>query len=295
MHGNVWQLCDQSRIRGGSFASDDTSCQAGLNNIQQGQAERTNQVGFRLVRVNKSAEKQRPEEFVPNKTETAPAKSPAEILEQARAHASRREWKEAARSYAEVIDRPSPDWGEAAFEYAAVLLLASDRAAYKEVCRKLVERSGQPGVRSYHVARACSLSADPFAPAERPGELAKEELETNATAFWSLWLQGALQHRGGRYKEALSLLQKSQEDKGHPPDGVAGVRMWMALTYHKLDQAQQARHEFEKAEQWLANYPAGMPPEAERSKLGLHLHNWLEVHVLGLEVTTLLRPSRPGE
>jgi formylglycine-generating enzyme required for sulfatase activity len=298
MHGNVWQWCQDQidpklphrRLRGGCYSTADTFCQAAYDS-QNYQGSNRRDIGFRLVRVRQSAEKQGPGEDAASKTETAPTKSPAAILEQARAHADRREWKNAERAYAEVIDRPVPDWGEVAFEYAAVLLLAGDGPAYKKVCGQLVERSGKPGVRPYHVARACSLAADSFMPARRPGELAEEELDRNGTAFWSLWLQGALHHRAGRDPEALPLLRKSRDDQSNPPDGVAGTRMWIALTYHKLNQPEEARREFEQAEKWLANYPDGMPPEAERRRLGLHLHNWLEVHVLRLEVAALLRPA----
>ena len=251
-------------------------------------------MGFRLVRVRQSAENQRPVETVPGKVETAPARSPEAILDQARAHAGRREWQKAAQAYARVIDRRVPEWGEVAFEYAAVLLLAGDRPAYKKVCGQLVERCDHPGVRPYHVARACSLAPGSFTPAERPGELAKEELNLNGREFWSLWLQGALHHRAGRYREALPLLRKSRDDPSQPSDGVTGTRMWLALTYQKLNQPEEARREFEQAEKWLAEYPDGMPPDAERQRLGLHLHNWLEVHVLRLEVAPLLGPG-PGK
>jgi tetratricopeptide (TPR) repeat protein len=225
------------------------------------------------------------------RTESTPARNPAATLEEARAHAGRREWPQAAQAYAQVIDSQVPDWGEVAFEYAAVLLLAGDPLSYKQVCRRLVERSGHPGVRPYHVARACSLAPGSFTPAERPGELAKAELTSNGTAYWSLWLQGALHHRAGRYRDALPLLQKSRDDDSHPPDGVAGTRMWLALTYQKLNQAEEARREFEQAEKWLANFPDGLPPGGERERLRLHLHNWLEVHVLRFEVAPPLRPG----
>jgi hypothetical protein len=32
-----------------------------------------------------------------------------------------------------------------------------------------------------------------------------------------------------------------------------------------------------------------MPPDAKRKRLGLHLHNWLEVHVVRREAVPLLR------
>ena len=67
--------------------------------------------------------------------------------------------------------------------------------------------------------------------------------------------------------------------------------MWMALAHHKLNQPEEARREIEQAEKWLAKFPDGLPPDAEMKRQRLHLHNWLEVHVLRLEVTPLLRPG----
>jgi tetratricopeptide (TPR) repeat protein len=176
-----------------------------------------------------------------------------------------------------------------AFEYAAVLLLAGDRTTYKEVCAQLVERAGPPGVRAYHAARACTLAVDSFTPAERPAEMAQAELDrSGGTAYWWEWLQGAQHYRAGRYREALPLFQKSMDDSSQLPDGVVGIQMWMALTYHQLNRPDEARHAFEQAETWLANYSGGLPPEPERWQLRLHLHNWLEIHVMELEVRALL-------
>jgi hypothetical protein len=64
----------------------------------------------------------------------------------------------------------------------------------------------------------------------------------------------------------------------------------MALTYLALNQPEEARHEFKQAQTWLASFPDGYPPEAERTQMGLHLHNWLEIQVLQLEVAPLVGP-----
>ena len=69
-----------------------------------------------------------------------------------------------------------------------------------------------------------------------------------------------------------------------------GVRLWLALTHHRLNQPEEARREFEQAERWAEKYPDGIPPDAEK-RLGIHLHNWLEYHVLRSEVSPLLRPG----
>jgi serine/threonine protein kinase len=230
------------------------------------------------------------EEVSPSPQQEPPQLSLTEMLDQARDHAARREWNEAAKAYADVIDEPVHEWGEMAYEYAAVLLMAGDTAGYKELCAQLVERAGPPGVRPYHAARACVLAADSYSPAERPAEMAQEELDINGTAYWWDSLHGAQRYRAGRYDEALPLFQKSRDDSGQRPDGIVAIQLWMALTYHQMNQPEEARHSFEQAETWLSGFPDGYPPEAERTDLGLHLHNWLEIHVLRQELEMLLDP-----
>ena len=160
--------------------------------------------------------------------------------------------------------------------------------------RSVVSSSSGP------VNRACGPTTWPGpvpwrpAPSRRrsaPGNWPGGSCILNGTAHWSRWLQGALHHRAGRYRDALPLLQKSRDDRSHAPDGVAGTRMWMALAHHKLNQPEEARREFEQAEKWLVKFPDGLPSDAEMKLQRLHLHNWLEVHVLRLEVTPLLRPG----
>ena len=74
--------------------------------------------------------------------------------------------------------------------------------------------------------------------------------------------------------------------------------LWLALAQQRLGRADEARRWLGKAQAWLDRYRAGMPANAE-AKLGLHLHNWLEAHVLRREAEALLgaetaRPKKPG-
>src|SRR5262249_38256279 len=119
MHGNVWQWCEEAvlannphrRARGGSWGTRGHCCQVAFVYTYFPQ-EWERDMGFRLVRVRRSAENQRPVETIHPKIDTPPPRSPEAILEQARAHAGRRQWQKAAQAYAQVIDRRLPDWGE---------------------------------------------------------------------------------------------------------------------------------------------------------------------------------------
>jgi serine/threonine-protein kinase len=206
---------------------------------------------------------------------------------QGRAYAARREWGRAADCSGRALKLYPTDDGDFWFEYAAVLLLSGDRQGYARACARLVERCGQtPQLRAYHVARACTLAADSVADAGRPGRLAREELTTSGKEFWSLTQQGALHYRAGRFQEAVPLLEQSL--RAEPKVGRAVLNwLWLALANQRLGKAEEARRWLSRAQRWLDRYGAGMPRRAEE-ELGLHLHNWLEAHVLRREAEALL-------
>ena len=54
----------------------------------------------------------------------------------------------------------------------------------------------------------------------------------------------------------------------------------------------EARRWLGKATAWLDQYRDGMPDRADE-ELGLHLHNWLEAHVLRREAEEVIRPVGP--
>jgi hypothetical protein len=68
--------------------------------------------------------------------------------------------------------------------------------------------------------------------------------------------------------------------------------LWLAIAKQRLGKPQEACRRLNEAQAWPEQYPDGMPARAER-ELGLHLHNWLEAHVLRREAEVLI-PSRDG-
>jgi serine/threonine protein kinase/Tfp pilus assembly protein PilF len=215
-----------------------------------------------------------------------PIASPRD-LEQARAHAARREWRQAADCYAQTVRFGPGDEGHFWLEYAAVLLLCGDRPGYAKACARMVERCGKtPDVRAYHVARACTLAPDSVADGALPGRLAQKELAASAGEFWSLTERGALHYRAGRFHEAVPLFEQSLRADAKAGRAVLNW-LWLALAHHRLGQADEARRWLGRAQAWLDQYGGGMPGGAEE-ELGLHLHNWLEAHVLRREAEALL-------
>jgi serine/threonine protein kinase/Tfp pilus assembly protein PilF len=221
-------------------------------------------------------------------------------LEQGRAHAARRNWDRAADSYTRALKLGPIDDGHFWFEYAGVLLLSGDREGYARACTHMIEKhihliekyGKAPDLRAYHVARACSLTPDAVAAAARPDRLAEKELTEKAGEFWAMTEQGALHYRAGRFAKAAALFEQSLQADAKPGRAVLNW-LWLALADQRLDKPEEARRWLDKAAVWLDEYRDGMPNRAEE-ELGLHLHNWLEAHVLRREAEALLGTGPAG-
>jgi tetratricopeptide (TPR) repeat protein len=244
---------------------------------------------------------------------------PVAQLEQIRlgwVHVGRREWDKAAACYARARKLAPTEEGHFWFEYAAVLLLSGDRAGYRQACSRMVRRCGKaPKLRAYHVARACTLGPDSVQDPARPGRLAEGELMANRGEFWSLTQQGALRYRAGEFEEAVPLFEQSLRASPRPGREVVNW-LWLALAEQRRGKAEEARGWLDRAAKWLDQHEAGLQASAEgillvrvpagakdrpeagspasaQEMLGLHLHNWLEAHVLRREAEALLGP-RPA-
>jgi hypothetical protein len=84
----------------------------------------------------------------------------------------------------------------------------------------------------------------------------------------------------------MSYFESSQMADGRPGRAVLNW-LWLALAYQKMDKTKEARRWLAKAANWLDQQDGRMSPDLPFMKL--HLHNWLEAHVLRQEVEALLR------
>jgi serine/threonine protein kinase/Flp pilus assembly protein TadD len=210
-------------------------------------------------------------------------------LEQGRAHAARGEWGRAAECYARALEGSPTDDGHFWFEYAAVLLLSRDRPGYAKACGHMVRHHRKVPLqvlRSYHVARACTLAPDSVADLAGVRALADKELQDDRGLFWSLTEQGALCYRAGEFQNAATLLERSLRADAMPGRAVLNW-LWLALANQRLGKGEEACRWLGKAQAWLDQYRGGMPARAD-AELGLHLHNWLEAQVLRREAEALL-------
>jgi hypothetical protein len=173
------------------------------------------------------------------------------------------------------------------FEYAAVQLLANDRAGYRQTCGHMVARShpAEP-LRPYLVARACTLAPGWTIDLMKPLLPSLKELEGGEAEFWALTERGALEFRTSG-PTAIPYLERSVAAEGRPTRAVLNW-LWLALCHQQLDNDKEARRRQEKAVDRLDQQGGRMPIEP-RYDTGWHLHNWLEAHVLRQEVEAQFR------
>jgi tetratricopeptide (TPR) repeat protein len=226
-----------------------------------------------------------------------------EQIRRGRAHAGRREWDRAAACYAQARKLGPTTWpmheGHFWFEYAAVRLLSGDRDGYRAACARMVQRCGKvPLLPGYFVARACTLAADSVEDPAQPERLAETDLKASPKEPWLVTEQGALRYRAGAFEEAELLEEQSMRADGRRGAAVVSW-LWLALTKQRLGKTEEARRLLGRAAQWLDQ----ARPDFYHSELGaagsdeyregLHLHNWLEAHVLRGEAEALLG-TRPA-
>src|SRR6266545_5660335 len=179
-----------------------------------------------------------------------------------------------------------PDNAETWFEHAALRLLVGDVEGHRRACAEMLkhlEKKGSAVMRAYLVARACTLTSSTGrlldeSTSRRVKQAVQQELTTNGMANWSLTQQGALSCRAGRSEEALALLKESMEK--HPSwDGQVLNRLWRVLVQYQLGQKEDARESTASLRSWFDKHGGVMPSKLEGT-VALHLHDWLEAHIL---------------
>jgi hypothetical protein len=180
------------------------------------------------------------------------------------------------------------DDGDLWFEYAAAQLLAEDRPGYRRTCAQMLTRCQPKGpLRSYLVARACTLAPDSIDNPREPFLEFAAQLDNNGE-FWALTEKAALLFREGQASLAIGYAGRSVVADGRPGRAVLNW-LWLALAYQKLGNPKEANRCLEKASDWLDQQGGRMPRNS--FQMGMHLHNWLEAHVLRKEAEARLRES----
>jgi predicted Zn-dependent protease len=214
-------------------------------------------------------------------------RNPTRRLTEAREHVRHRRWAKASAAYLWVIDASRTDNGEIWFEYAAAQRLAGDREGYRRTCEQMEEMVAKtPKMRRYLLARASTLTSETIAVAARTQDEIEEELVRFGSNSWSLTEQGALACRAGRHKEAIELFERSL--RSDTRSGAAALnRLWLAIAFARKGDPTEAKRRLSLGAAQLDSIGKELPANAEAS-IGVHLHDWLEAHVLRREAEDLL-------
>ncbi|MBI1913775.1 MAG: protein kinase [Planctomycetes bacterium] len=212
------------------------------------------------------------------------------LFARGRWHARHSRWQEGAVDFAKGMELGPPDNAETWFEHASLRLLAGDGEGYRRVCASLLaahEKKGSAVMRPFLVARACTLAPAAVPDLKKPAQAAQQELTTNAAAYWSLTQQGALFCRAGRSEEAQGVLKECME-KYPDWDGQILNRLWRVLVQYQQGQKEDARESLTAVGPWFDKHGGVMPSKREGT-LALHLHDWLEAHILHREAQALVK------
>jgi Flp pilus assembly protein TadD len=202
-------------------------------------------------------------------------------------------FEEAERDFARLIEFDAKEhW----FWYLRACMLAYLRREedYRSHCRALLKQfpGGETGFTAERVTKSALLL--PGGIGGDVPELARraEELLTqNGENAWNQHLAGLAYYRAGRFEEAIPLLQKTgaPEHPNRSPGRLVSANALLAMAYHRLGRAAEARAAFERCEAIVAGdlVPRGMgniqSPE-----------NWLVAHTLRREAGALLNCTGPA-
>jgi tetratricopeptide (TPR) repeat protein len=214
------------------------------------------------------------------------------LIQRGQALARQREWKKATDLYAEALQLQPTVQGHFWFERAALLLLGGDAQGYRDVCEQMINQSGwaqQQQQRPYHVARACTLAPESVKELGKVADLAQPELSRWQREFWSLTQQGALAYRTGQFEQAAGFFQESLKVDSWAGRAVLNW-LWLALAEQQQGHPQKAQEWLERATAFLDAYRDGITRDDE-VKSGMHLHNWLEAHILRREFEALRKKA----
>jgi WD40 repeat protein/serine/threonine protein kinase/Tfp pilus assembly protein PilF len=203
-------------------------------------------------------------------------------------------WDKAAAHFARALtlcpQQVGPgDWYDSAY----LQWHCNNRDEYRRCRRELLRQFGDTAnpLYFYETARACLLAPDLGGDAPRVMRLVDRALagtEKHQSYPSFLQLKGMAEYRAGHAEQAVEWLRKSlaRLPAGHPERAIAGL--CLALAYHQLKRADDARDAFTEAvnlmEQNLGKVEAGPVPD---------WRIWFLCQSLRREAEALLKITRP--
>jgi eukaryotic-like serine/threonine-protein kinase len=155
----------------------------------------------------------------------------------------------AIANFAKAIELGSRDvWG--VWYPLALLHLSTGRTKeYRMLCETLLKRFGQVNDPDFWVVIICKLAPDAVADLTRPVQIAEKMLARNPHNAELVGVLGDTLYRKGDLKAAVQRLEASI--RAAPGIGVHWRRLFLAMAYHRLGRAAEARQLLQEAVRWI--------------------------------------------
>jgi tetratricopeptide (TPR) repeat protein len=227
-----------------------------LNNIDRAQLAAT---ALRLAELLRGLDKL--EEAAEIECAAAAAKlTSAELMERARPAAEKRDWKTAAAELGMGFKLAPLDEPWVWFALGLARILADDLPGYEELARSMPARFGEreplPGdVILLEVIRTCTLRPQGAADPAEILRLARRAYDTERNG-WNAYSLGLANYRAGEFELARQHIEEAQQISQWFPYWPA-----LAMTHHRLGQADAAREWLDKANEMFRKVTEGMSSE----------------------------------
>jgi serine/threonine protein kinase/tetratricopeptide (TPR) repeat protein len=196
-------------------------------------------------------------------------------------------WDTTRAAYDRVIHKRT-NLEDAHDEYASVLLLDGDQAAYRAWCERLRKQFEQrpSNYTAFLLARAAVLAPNTCDDPSCLVRWAERGAKDQPKAPHVLYVQGLAYLRAGRLNESVQYFHASLTDSRHWLD----ISNWLglALAHHHLGHAAEARSWLEKVRKWIDGQQRERANNAVHFTPPLLVTDWVEVLVLRREAETLI-------
>jgi hypothetical protein len=187
---------------------------------------------------------------------------------------------------------------DAHFEFACIVMMTRGVAAYRGYVSELAGRFGSPdsSFGGYVLARAGAMAPGAL---DDPGRLvrwAEPLVASDPKAGWPRHALGLAHLRAGQYEQAIRQFERSAKDD----PGWHGGRpilngLGLALAYHRLGRATEARRSFDASREWLDRKDSEFADKATHPLPPLTAPDWIEATILRREAESLLGHRRLGD
>ena len=179
-------------------------------------------------------------------------------------------------------------------QYALLRLHVGDEKGYRDVCRQMLDRFGDGANNTdiLNTVRACVLAPEPVID---PADLVRRAQHANAfeKANWKLYVEGLAHYRAGQYERALERLREAWSlDPNWPARAITYPAL--AMAYHRLGKADEARQALASAEKAIEGWTLAMV-QGPVGAMPIPCFDWLECRHFYREAKQLLTRSPPPD